>query len=147
MFSDKWNTRFLSLAKQVSGWSHDPSTKVGAVIVRPDKTIVSLGYNGFPRGITDSADRYANRELKYALVVHAEANCILNAHSCNLYGCAIYVYPLFTCAECAKLIAQSGIKLVVSPAPSLERWKTAYETAQLIYSEAGIVTVYWNNVE
>ena len=49
--SNKWETRFLEMARLVSGWSKDPSTKVGAVIVRPDKTIASVGYNGIAIGV------------------------------------------------------------------------------------------------
>ena len=51
-------------------------------------------------------------ETKYAYVVHAELNAILNAKGKDLTGCSIYV-ALFPCNECAKAIIQSGIKEVV----------------------------------
>ena len=57
MIDEKWDRRFLALAEHVADWSKDPSTKTGAVIVRPDRTIASMGYNGFPRGMADTDDR------------------------------------------------------------------------------------------
>ena len=95
--------------------SKDPSTQVGACIVDSDKKVVSIGYNGMPRGCNDE-DFPWNREgdmlnSKYAYVVHAELNAILNSPR-SLKDCTIYV-SLFPCNECAKAIIQSGIKKVV----------------------------------
>ncbi len=97
--SDKWDDRFLNLAKFVAEWSKDPSTKVGAVIVRPDRTVASVGYNGFPRGVLDHVDRYSDRDTKYAMVVHAENNALINARQ-SLEGCTLYVTPLPPCTQC-----------------------------------------------
>ena len=69
--TSKWDTRFLSLAEHISSWSKDPSTKVGAAIIGPYRDIISLGYNGFPRGVEDTPERLENRELKYKMIVHA----------------------------------------------------------------------------
>ena len=76
---NKWDGRFVELASHIAKWSKDPSTKCGAVIVRSDKTIASVGYNGFPRGLDDSGKLYDNRSVKYDRVIHAEMNAILNA--------------------------------------------------------------------
>jgi len=62
MSHDKWHKRYVNLAEYIAQWSKDPSTKTGSVIVRPDNTIASVGYNGFPRGIEDKADLLYNRE-------------------------------------------------------------------------------------
>jgi dCMP deaminase len=106
-----WNKRFIELAEHVAQWSRDPSTKVGAVIVNPDnRRIVSVGYNGFPEYVLDTAERYNNRPTKYALVVHAELNAILTAKK-DLTGHWLYV-TLSPCRECAKAIIQCGIKQV-----------------------------------
>ena len=70
--SDKWDQRFLDLAHHISGWSKDPSTKVGCIVVGKDREIRSTGFNGFPRGIADDDERLTNRELKYPLICHAE---------------------------------------------------------------------------
>ena len=76
----KWHKRFLEIAKEVSTWSKDPSSKIGAVIVDSNtKQIISQGYNGFPRGIVDNLEVLNNRELKYKYVIHAEINAIFNA--------------------------------------------------------------------
>ena len=71
--------RYLNLAKEISSWSKDPSTKVGAVIVGDKDQIISQGYNGFPRGFNDSDDIYKNKPIKYKYIIHAEANAIYNA--------------------------------------------------------------------
>ena len=77
ILSNKWDKRFLEMAKVVSTWSKDPSTKVGTVAVR-NRTVIAQGYNGFPRGIKDD-DRYNDREIKYKFIVHSEMNAIYNA--------------------------------------------------------------------
>lgn len=96
--------------------SKDPSTQVGACIVNPQKKIVGVGYNGFPRGCDDDElpwDREGEwLNTKYPFVCHAELNAILNSTGEDLTGCTVYV-ALFPCNECAKAIIQSGIKEVV----------------------------------
>ncbi len=110
-----WDDYFMGIAHLSAMRSKDPSTQVGACIVNPQKRVVGIGYNGFPTGIDDdqfpwhASENY--QESKYAYVVHAELNAILNATQ-KLDGCAIYV-SLFPCNECAKAIIQSGIKELV----------------------------------
>lgn len=116
----KWDARYLDLARHVAGWSRDPSTKVGCVIVRSDKTIVSIGFNGFPRGVKDTAERLSDRETKLALTLHAEQNAVLSAHE-RIDDCTVYVWPIPPCSHCAAALIQSGVSRVVSPQPS-ERW-------------------------
>ena len=89
MANSEWDKYFMDLAGLVSSKSKDPSTKVGAVVVRPDRTIAAMGYNGFPRGVLDLPERYADRPTKYSMVVHAEANAIVSAKG-DLAGCKIY---------------------------------------------------------
>jgi len=107
-----WDERFLAMAQHVAEWSKDPSTKVGAVIVSPDRSEISIGYNGFPRGVNDDPNSYFDRELKLMQTVHAELNAILNAgHS--LKGHTLYT-TLAPCCHCAAAIIQAGIVRVVS---------------------------------
>ena len=73
-----WDARFLEVAVLVSKWSKDPSTKVGAVIAK-GKFVVSLGFNGHPARVADSAERLEIREIKYRTIIHAEINAILSA--------------------------------------------------------------------
>lgn len=136
MTDDHWHSRFLDLARHVAAWSRDPSTRVGAVIVRPDRTVASIGFNGFPRGVHDHPCRYNDRPTKYGLVVHAEANAILTARE-PLHGYTIYS-TLMTCNECAKLIIQSGLSRVVAPRPAPEREQPV---AMQMYAEAGVEVV------
>jgi dCMP deaminase len=131
-----WDDYFMSVAFLSSMRSKDPSTQVGACIVNPDKRIVGIGYNGFPRGCSDDElpwDREAANELdtKYPYVCHAEVNAILNKNSAEVNGCIVsemnnidarllyffffcqmYV-ALFPCNECAKVMIQSGIREIV----------------------------------
>ena len=78
-FGFKWDVRFLEMTKMVASWSKDPSTKCGAVIVRPDKTVCSVGFNGFAKYCQDKESYYSNRDTKYARVIHAEVNAILHS--------------------------------------------------------------------
>ena len=77
--SEKWDSRFLELAKHISEWSKDPSTKVGCVVVGEDREVRSTGFNGFPRGIEDDPTRLGDRDQKYPLICHAEENAIMHA--------------------------------------------------------------------
>lgn len=142
---EKWDRRFLELARHISAWSKDPSTKVGAVIVRPDRTIASVGYNGFPRGMDDDPEIYANRELKLKRVVHAEMNAILNAQE-PLKGCTLYVWaPSYgpTCERCAPHVIQTGITRVINQRALGEAIRPGALEAEDMFREAGVeVEIY-----
>lgn len=129
--------RYLGLARHIAAWSKDPSTKVGAVITRPDRTVVSVGYNGFPRGVNDDAHALNNREKRLALTVHAEVNAILNAHQ-PVTGCTLYcTWP--PCSHCAGYIIQSGITRVVFGDLTMpKRWRASVVEALNALSAAGV---------
>lgn len=135
---NKWDLRFLELAKLVGSWSKDPSTKVGAVIVDSDNRIVSTGYNGFPRGIEDCEKKLVDREQKYAIIVHAEMNALAFANK-SVKGCTLYTWPFQPCSRCAGPIIQSGIKRVVSFVNSDKRWEKNFTLASQLFHEAGII--------
>ena len=108
--SAKWDQRFLKLAEHISGWSKDPSTKVGCVVVGEDREIRSTGFNGFPRGIADDSDRLSDRDKKYPLICHAEENAIMHAAriGLSLKGCTAYVtWP--PCTRCARSLIQAAV--------------------------------------
>ena len=112
-----WDEYFMGVAQLAGLRSKDPNTQVGACIVSPDNKILSIGYNGFPRGCSDEEfpwDRDDDDPLKtkYIYVVHSELNAILNYRGGSLEGATLYV-TLFPCNECAKAIIQSGIRNVV----------------------------------
>lgn len=139
----KWDGRFLALAGLVAGWSKDPSLKCGAVVVRPDLSVASVGYNGFPRGMEDGPELYADRDKKLSRVVHAEMNAILAAKE-PLLGYTLYVSPIASCDRCAVHVIQAGIKTVVfrglstSDLTAAERWRPMLENAVSYYREAGV---------
>ena len=134
-----WDTRFLDLAEHISKWSKDPSTKVGAVIVDSQRRIVSTGYNGFPVGVMDSYDRLTDRDNKYEMIIHAEANAILFAHQ-HMNGMTLYTTPFQPCSRCASLIIQSGISRVISYEieESKNRWVDSFKLAKELFDEAGV---------
>jgi len=146
-----WDRRFLELAKTVSTWSKDPSTKVGAVLVTPDKRVVGMGFNGFPRGVADD-ERLNERELKYEIVVHAEVNAILQAgHQAK--GATLYCYPSFQlppiCSRCAGVAIQAGIATIIGykPDPDDERnqrWSESISIAKTMWEEAGLIYYSYN---
>lgn len=136
-----WEGRYLGIAKNVASWSKDPSRKIGAVIVGDKGQIISQGFNGFPRGIKDTEQRYNDREIKYKFVVHAEANAIYNAihNGATTSGATIYVHGLPVCHECAKAIIQVGIRRVVMDThPDLTTWQESGNLSLEMFAEAGI---------
>ena len=137
-----WDTRFLDMAELVSSWSKDPSTKVGAVIVDQERRVVSLGYNGFPKGVLDD-DRLNKRETKYKIIVHAECNALLFAGR-PLTQCSMYTHPFMPCPTCAGLIIQAGITRVVSCESSVCRWQEEFETSRKMFEEAGVELIEYD---
>ena len=131
-----WDKRFLDLAEHVAQWSKDPRTKVGAVIVDEKKRVVSIGYNGFPRGVDDTPDRYEDRPTKHLFVAHAERNALDNA-PLMVDGCTLYV-PLVPCNECTKSIIQKGITRVVSYTPERDGAGFNWHITISMFVEAGI---------
>ena len=111
-----WDQYFMGIATLSAKRSKDPHTRVGACIVAPDNRILSVGYNGMPRGCSD--DEYPwersgdELDTKYLYVCHAELNALLNYSGFRLQGARIYT-TLFPCNECAKAIIQAGIKEVI----------------------------------
>lgn len=136
-----WDQRFMKLAQEVSTWSKDPSTWVGAVIVDEDRIVCGMGYNGFPRRVRDTKERYEDRATKYKMIVHAEVNAILNsptgARDCTLYS------TKFPCAQCAAMIIQAGVKAIVSPPGNDPRWEEEQKLARTMFAEAGIDLFTW----
>ncbi|MEL0629382.1 cytidine/deoxycytidylate deaminase family protein [Psychromonas aquatilis] len=137
----KWAPRFIQMAELVASWSKDPSTQVGAVITERNR-IVSLGFNGYPQGIIDSASS-DNREVKLLKTLHAEENALLYAKR-DLTGCEIWVTH-FPCPNCAAKIIQTGIKAVHCPAQSedfLSRWGDKIKLSEEMFEQSG-VSVEW----
>lgn len=137
-----WDEYFMGVAALSAKRSKDPHTQVGACIVGKDKRILSIGYNGTPRGMSDDTFPWARTgdplHTKYPYVIHAERNAVLNFRGMmrELVGATLYVTH-FPCNECAKELAQVGIAEVAyayNPYPDSE----ATQAAQAIIDHAGI---------
>lgn len=135
---EKWDHRFMRMATLVASWSKD-GVGVGCVIVNDSRIVTGVGFNGFPRGVTDSPERYADDKIKNKLVVHAEANALMNSSS-SAEGGALYC-TRHPCSDCAKLIVQSGLRFVICPPAKTEgKWAEDADFAKLILNEGFVET-------
>ena len=114
-----WDEYFMGVAMLSAMRSKDPNSQVGACIVSQDNKILSMGYNGFPRGCSDDEfpwekdhEKDDPYNAKYFYSTHSELNAILNYRGGSLEGSKLYV-TLFPCNECAKAIIQSGIRTLI----------------------------------
>lgn len=128
----------MALAEHVAGWSKDPSTKTGAVLVSPENFVVALGYNGFPRGVEDRSERLNDRDTKYKIIVHCERNAILAAKK-DLRGHTLYTWPFMSCAVCAGMVIQAGIARAVAHLNDNPRWQADFNLTRQMFSEAGVI--------
>lgn len=148
----KWDRHFLDLCQAHAVMSKDPSTRVGAVIVGPDKEIRSAGFNGFPRGIQDLPERLEDRDTKLKLIVHGEMNAILAAARVGipLKGCTLYLLATDNsgaiwggppCTRCTVEIIQAGISEIVSYPPKSvpSKWHADLGLSGQLLTEAGII--------
>ena len=144
-----WDLRFMQLADHVAQWSKDRSSKVGAVIVI-DKDPISIGYNGFPRGIDDDKEERHQRPEKYEWVLHGEENAIINAarHGKETMGADMYI-NWFPCAKCAGMIVNAGIKRVFcDKEPDFDnvQFGAGFKLALQKLAEGGVEVIYMNYV-
>lgn len=138
-----WDERFLAVSQVIAGWSKDPSTKVGAIAVSVDRRILAQGYNGFPSGSRDLIANYENREVKYQMIVHAEANIIYNAcrHQSGLHSSTVFVYGTYPCPECIKALAQVGVTRIVfqlGESGNAKKWEVDFLVSKRIMHELSI---------
>jgi dCMP deaminase len=141
--TNKWDLRYLDMARLISTWSKDPSTQTGAVIVRPNGTVMGVGFNGFPQNMSDAPELYANREEKYSRVVHCEVNALIFSNG-PVQGCTLYTWPFLSCDRCMVQMLQAGIKRFVAPVASadqLTRWGAAFEKVKKYAAEVGVDVV------
>lgn len=150
---DKWDKRFMEMAKLVSTWAscYKSDRKIGAVIVL-GKRVMTTGYNGAPAGVRTCVERGeclreklgiasgTRHETCYA--VHAEQNAIIQAArlGVSIDGGTLYCTHQ-PCILCAKMIVNSGIRRVV--------YEQGYpdEFSRQILSEGGVSVERWNEEE
>lgn len=139
--------QYFEIAEAFSKLSKDNSTKVGCVILNSEtNSILSSGYNGFPRGVDERIESRWERPEKYSLISHAEANGVsqaaMSGTPLNNSTCVVTMFP---CSECSKLLIQAGIKRVVTKEPGddlKERWGVSFKYSKLMFEEAGVVLQY-----
>ena len=138
-----WDELFMRKVYEIASKSKDPRSKIGAVLVKDNHAILE-GYNGFPKGVTDSKERYNDKETKYKYVVHAEANSVLIAAKFGIAtdGCILYTQGI-PCENCTKCIIQGGIKEIVihQQWPNLyssKMWTESIEISKIMLSESNI---------
>jgi dCMP deaminase len=136
-----WDKRWMALAEHIASWSKDKSRKAAAVIVDERNVLVSMGWNGFPRGLDDEVLCRHERPAKYLWTEHAERNAIYNAaaNGFRLMGCRMYL-PWFPCADCARAIVQAGIKEVICAEPDWEdpTYKGDFAVTREMFHESGV---------
>lgn len=153
MSQETWDRYFIQMAKTVKTKSQDRSTKVGVVIVGEDNEVLSVGFNGFPRGIDDNNEAYHERPMKYKITEHAERNAVYNAarQGIRLKGATAYFadgepHP---CTDCARALIQAGIARVVGVPGKFEGkrkddsgnnyWEEDCRIGAQLLAEAGVV--------
>lgn len=135
---DRWHNHFFHLAHQASLMSKDPSTQVGAILVK-DRRVVGTGFNGFPRGISDN-HRLDDRESKYPRIIHAEMNALLDAGR-EAQGATLYLWGFgsLPCSNCTKHLIQAEIDGVLSYGPAAPtRWWDDLDISEEMMKEAHI---------
>jgi len=139
--------QYYQLAKtQAEIFSKDPSTKVGAILLAPESLqVLSLGYNGMPRGISEKEPSRWERPIKYRYVEHAERNALYNAcrHGTPIEG-AIAIVTMFPCTDCTRALIQSGVKCIVTKKPDLDcdRWGADFTISKEMIDEVNIECIY-----
>ncbi len=137
-----WASYWMKMAYLVAERSKDPRTKIGTLLVK-DNTLISTGYNGFPRGVRDLPERYNDRDLKYKLVAHSEANSVTTAARIGIStaGSTCYTFGI-PCHECCKVLIQGGIKEIVChrqwPDMTHSIWLESIKISNILLVEACI---------
>lgn len=147
-----WIRYFKELASLVSTKSKDQNTKIGAVLVGPDNSIVSTGYNSFPRGINDDVPERQERPEKYFWFEHAERNAIYNAarNGVSTIGTTMYLNCRVSCPDCARGIINSGVKEVwfnADHGAKGEHFKEGYARSLTMLAEAGVTTHFYDEID
>lgn len=135
--------KYLELAESFANtFSKDQCRKVGAIMLAPGSLqILSMGYNGMPRGVCEEDASRWEKPTKYFYVEHAERNCVYNAsrHGTPLKD-SIAVVTMFPCADCARALIQSGVKTLVTRCPDFSdpRWGEHFKISYDLFNEVGM---------
>lgn len=115
-----WDEYFLDLAKATSQRSTCPSRKVGSVIINPETNqVISMGYNGSPRGTAHCGPECLTRESgggwRNCRAIHAELNAVVSAamNGVSTKGATMYLTTT-PCVFCSRILINAGIKKVIA---------------------------------
>lgn len=136
-----WDLRYMRLAHIVALWSKDPSTQCGAALMREDKTLASVGFNGFSRAVPDVPALYEDRNSKYPRTIHSEWNAIRNCRDHSLAGYSVYAWPMCPCNQCTAALIQKKIARAVYMKPTAEklaRWGRKFEFSMDMLRQKGV---------
>lgn len=140
-----WDGYYLQGAKWAATKSKDPSTKVGAILVSRHNRVIATGFNGLAPGVEDAEERLQNREVKYALTIHAEENALLSVGRDEAQGSTLYVWGAPVCERCMSRIIAMGVSRVVYDYDMLlvnvgthDKWVQSWKVAKELASEAGV---------
>jgi dCMP deaminase len=145
-----WDEYFYKMAELAKSKSKDKSTKCGSVIVGDGHTVLSIGFNGFPRNVNSDISARHERPAKYLFTEHGERNAIYAAarNGIKLLNSSIHLSGSgLPCADCARAIIQAGIKEVVYrdlPFEGKGDWLKSMEAAKEMLEEAGVKLVPLN---
>lgn len=116
------------------------TTKVGAVLVSPEGTVILTAFNGPPKGVADLPERF-ERPQKYLFASHAETNLIAFAARSGIktLGCKVYCTHL-ACAACARTLIQAGVVEVVHGDGTFKALEDEEDATRDMYREAGVIS-------
>ena len=141
--------KYIELAQvNANLFSKDPHTKVGAIILAEDfSRILSLGINGFARGMNDNVPERWERPAKYVRVSHAESNAIANAARTGTpVDGSVAAITKFPCSTCTKLLIQAGVKKIYTKKPdyACPNWGDDAKIALEMLQEVGVEVVLFD---
>lgn len=140
-----WDEFYLDMADVIAARSKDRSAKIGAVLVK-DNAVISMGYNGFPRGVNDDVEARHARPAKYAYTEHGERNAIFNAARAGTVtlGSTMYTQGV-PCADCSRAVIQAGVSRLVARWQANEKifpgWIESCRVGREMLEEAGVEVV------
>ena len=140
-----WPAYLMGFAVHAATKSKD-ATKVGAVLVGPDREVRLTAFNGPPRGVADTPDRF-ERPAKYLFASHAEANLVAFAARAGIRteDCDVYVTHM-PCAGCARTLIQAGVRRVIFGPGTTSMPEAEFKAAAAMLREAEVHAIPIGNL-